>query len=115
MSATDDYIDIFGSLPNIRRIRRDEFTEEFIVSTIQIDDGSKPFETAIMHPAYGTDAIPVEAYDTEPEAIEGHNKWLKIMTAPVLPDQLTDVMNGHTGQVLLEMGEKPIVHTKVKK
>ncbi len=65
---------------------------DLFVSTVRVTDSAKPFETGVVHPAYNNnEPIVVELYNTKEEAQEGHNKWVKIMTARKLPWQLVDV------------------------
>ena len=47
-----------------------------------INDSEHEYETAVAHPSYNNgEWIIVEGYDTEEDALNGHNKWVKIMTA----------------------------------
>lgn len=63
-----------------------------IVSTVMVTDSSHPYETGIKHPLYNDgDFIIVEQYH-DPEAAKiGHDKWVKVMTAEMLPEFLNDV------------------------
>jgi hypothetical protein len=50
------------------------------------------YETAVAHPEYNDgDWVIVESYDTENDSRNGHEKWVKIMTADSLPAELMDV------------------------
>ena len=76
-------------------------TEHWFVSTVAVDDGDHPFETAIAyHPRYTPDQmVIVEAYDDNCEAQLGHDKWVEIMTGDCLPDELVDCSNSHISQL----------------
>lgn len=68
-----------------------------LVSTAEVCDGDKPFETAVRHPEYnGGDYIIVEAYDTRTLAETGHAAWVERMTSDALPHSLTDCNNAST-------------------
>lgn len=71
------------------------------VSTAKITDSSQPYETVIKHPQYdGYGPIPVEEYNTKEEAQKGHNKWVQIMLADVLPAELKDVSTCFMAQLV---------------
>lgn len=62
------------------------------IDTAAVTDSRKPYETGILHPQYNSGAwVIVELYDTKEEARAGHDKWVKIMTADILPAALRDV------------------------
>lgn len=66
---------------------------DLIVSTARVTDFAEmPYETLVAHPRYGggIGGIIVEIYNTPAEAAVGHEKWVAIMTAPELPEALTD-------------------------
>jgi len=68
-----------------------------VVSTVKAFDNPR-YETAIQHPFYNeNELIVVEQYDTEEQATEGHQKWIGIMTADLLPEYLDDVLPGLVG------------------
>ena len=69
---------------------------ELLVSTVLASDTGK-YETAVQHPLYGDRFHIVEQYKTEELAKEGHDKWVGIMTADVLPKSLTDRLVGPFG------------------
>ena len=59
------------------------------VDTARVTDSSKPYETAISHPKYNHNKwVIVELYDTKEEAQIGHDKWVALMTAEILPEVL---------------------------
>jgi hypothetical protein len=63
-----------------------------IVDTCAVTDSDEPFETGICHPNYNDGKwVIVEMYSSKEKAQEGHEKWVKIMTAKKLPANLKDV------------------------
>jgi hypothetical protein len=55
-------------------------------------DSLHSYETGVAHPEYNDgDWVIVESYDTENDARDGHEKWVKIMTADSLPAELMDI------------------------
>ena len=76
-----------------RKVERYE-TDEVIVDTCAANDQPEPFEyeTAIAHREYnGGSWIIVELYKTKKESRIGHKKWVKLMTAEILPEKLIDI------------------------
>lgn len=66
--------------------------DDLAVDTCAVSDSAQPYETGIKHQAYNNgDWVIVELYDTKKEAQAGHDKWVKVMTADLLPDRLVDV------------------------
>lgn len=72
------------------------------VSTVAVNDGDLPFETAVKHRDYRRDDemddpeakwIIVEAYGSKAEAAAGHERWIKTMTSEPLPAELKDCCN----------------------
>jgi hypothetical protein len=64
------------------------------VDTASVTDGAHPYETGVEHPDFDEGRwIIVEAYDTREDALAGHDRWVAIMTADVLPDVLVDCAN----------------------
>jgi hypothetical protein len=79
--------------------------EGLIVDTAAVTDGKKPIETAIKCTRYDEQRfIVVEAYDTREEAQLGHDKWVKLMTAETLPDELVEIGNGAVVDFGISMG-----------
>jgi hypothetical protein len=63
------------------------------VSTVMVEDGQKPFETAVSHRDYDNgEIIAVAAYESHSEAITGHDHWVGIMQNNP-PEYLEDVSN----------------------
>ncbi len=85
-----EFMDMIG---NYEERKVDRFSKgNLIVDTCSVTDSDKPFETAVKHPKFNQEKwIVVELYDTKEEAQEGHNKWIKIMTAEKLPLELKDI------------------------
>jgi len=75
-----------------------------IVDTCLVTDSEKPYETGISHKGYnGGSYVIAEMYNTEEEAQQGHDKWVKIMTADELPKELEDVSSA-TVAALCDLG-----------
>jgi hypothetical protein len=78
--------------------------EDFIVDTAAVNDGTHPYETGVQHPRYNPGGwVIVEAYDTEVQAYEGHDRWVKTMTTQPLPDELVDCANSLIAQLQVEL------------
>jgi len=87
-----------------RVVGRDDFDWGFI-STAKVNDGRKPYETAVEHNKYNNgEMVIVECYDTKTEAKEAHTKWVKTMTAKKLPTKLIDCNNSKIQQLCTELG-----------
>ena len=94
MSMEEDIMAMEGNYDDrvVKRYQND--TTELFVSTCSVTDGMYIYETAVAHPSYNDgDMVIVEAYDTLKAAEEGHERWLKTMTADTLPEELTDCCN----------------------
>lgn len=88
-----------------RKVARFE-KDELMISTARVSDGSRPFETAVAHPAYNSGKIViVESYMTKEQAQSGHNTWVSAMTAETLPVQLVDCLNARIAQFAKVLGE----------
>lgn len=80
----------WDSIENRRVSRYDG--EDLIISTVAIPDSEQPYETAISHCLYKYGKwIIVEMYNLIEESQIGHDKWVGIMAADELPDELRDV------------------------
>lgn len=98
-----------------RAVKRTEVSDDFIIDTARVNDGTHPIETAVMHPEYnGGKCVIVEAYDTETEALAGHDKWVSIMTQSELPGALTDCANSEISQMVGIFGG-PMVFSRTKR
>lgn len=97
------FLDMMGNYEN-RRV--DRYTsDDLIVSTAEVNDGSRPYETAVKHPLYNDNKfIVVEAYDDKNDAQKGHDKWVKIMTSDKLPPMLEDCTSAAIGQFCKDVG-----------
>src|SRR4051794_13089256 len=82
-----------------RKVGRNDFDWGF-VSTAYCSDGEMPYETAVEHVAYNDgQMVIVENYETAEEAAEGHDRWVKTMTADDLPEKLVDCCNAGIAQL----------------
>jgi hypothetical protein len=85
----------------------------FFISTCLVRDSNRPYETAIKHPEYNDGVIIiVETYNTKEEAAKGHDKWVKIMTAEELPQELIDKGSCFISQALKELDEKMFIESR---
>lgn len=99
--------DIFGMIGNYeaRKVDRFEGEDGFFISTAEVTDSPRPFETAVAHPNYyDGEILIVECYDTREEAQTGHDLWVEKMTADVLPESLTDVGESGIAQLVEGLG-----------
>jgi len=75
-----------------RKVENFEGEGGLIVDTCAVTDSDSPYETGISHPLYNDgEWVIVEMYSSEETAIEGHKKWVNLMTAKTLPAELKDV------------------------
>lgn len=75
-------------------VARNEYSWGFI-STVGVNDGQYPYETAISHKDYNAgEIIVVEAYEFFEHASQGHNKWVDTMLNN-LPEYLEDCGNSY--------------------
>ncbi len=73
-----------------RAVERYE-ADGLIVDTCLVTDSDQSYETAISHPSYNSGAwVIVEMYDTEGEARNGHERWVRKMIADKLPNIIVD-------------------------
>jgi hypothetical protein len=71
------------------------------IDTARVSDGNQPYETGICHSEYNDGGwIIVEGYDNSDSAQEGHAKWVGIMTAQKLPEELRDCQNAEISTFL---------------
>ncbi len=92
-----------GGEPNIGIDKYEE--GDLFISTARNTDSQHPFETAVSHPKYNNNALVIVAeYDTKEEAQEGHDKWVRIMTAPELPAELRDVSTAGIAELCEAVG-----------
>lgn len=78
-----------------RKVARYDEGDLFVSTTLVYEEGGPQYETAIAHPEYNEAAhIIVEIYPDKEAAEKGHKKWVELMTAEELPDELTDVLWG---------------------
>jgi hypothetical protein len=99
-------LEIFSFLQDIgnykdRFVARYPQEGDFLVDTVAVSDGQKPFETAVKHPDYHEgEIVIVETYPTKEAAQDGHDKWVKIMTADNLPESLADCANSEIASMI---------------
>lgn len=61
-----------------------------VISTIEVKESHKPYETAVSHSRYSNGAwIVVETYSSLADAVDGHQRWISKMEGR-LPNQLID-------------------------
>ena len=94
-----NFLDMMGNYEQRVVGRYDEDENGLFVSTAEVCDGQKPFETAVDHPAYGDGMIIVENYYTKEEAQIGHTRSVERMTAENLPSVLEDCNNSFIQQL----------------
>ena len=100
-----EFMQDIGSYEDRKVDRWDSEDMNTMVSTAKVSDGRKPFETAVMHPAYNNgNMVIVSCYDTKEEAQIGHDKWLNLVHADKLPQPLIDCANAEIGQILDAIG-----------
>jgi len=82
------------------------------VSTMRVFDSDRPFETAVLHPAFAKgNWVVVEGYSDQETAAKGHDKWLGVMTAEKLPGALVDVSTSFPAKMSRELGD-PMIFEK---
>ena len=70
---------------------------DLVVDTTRVSDSREPYETGIRHPAYNDGRwVIVETYASKVAAQAGHERWVKRMTAAILPAHLRDVSTAET-------------------
>lgn len=95
------FMDMMGTYDD-RKVDRYEDGDIF-VSTCSVTDGQKEYETAVAHPQYnGGSMVIVQMYDTREGAQQGHDEWVKTMTADELPNTLVDCNNSEISQMIGE-------------
>ena len=99
-----DFLSMMGTYESRKVARFDK--DKLMVSTCVITDSEQPYETAVRHPAYNNGKIViVELYPTRQKAKQGHDRWVKKMTAKNLPESLKDV-SSCTITHILDLGGK---------
>jgi len=107
----DDLFDFLFDANNYEERKVERYEKDgLFVDTCEVSDQPEPykFETAVAHPEYCNDdeMVIVQLYESEAEAILGHNKWVKLMTSKKLPDQLIDVSDIGLTKILDELEEE---------
>ena len=76
-----------------RQVRKNTIVD-CIISTVNVTEGKRPFETAISHPNYnGGDWMVIEAYDKRKTALSGHKKWVNLIRKEGLPKSFPHCTN----------------------
>lgn len=99
-------LSFFGMRDDYQSRKVDRYEKHgLIVSTARVNDGEMTYETAISHPDYkGGDFIIVGKYNTVDDALNGHNKWVNVMTSDKLPEYLENCNNSEISRLAEEMG-----------
>ena len=100
--------DFLSDIDNYEDRKVDSYKkDDLFVDTCRVSDSTKPFETAVSHPAFNdNNLIIVELYDTEEAAKEGHLRWIdKMLNNP--PLQLIDVSTAGAASLLRALGGLP--------
>ncbi len=96
----------------LRKVARTPDQDDWLIDTCLVVDSDMPFETAVRHKDYADgQIIIVELYPTKELALAGHQRWVDLMTAEVLPDSLT-VVSTSRAAILAEANG--IVYQRVK-
>ncbi len=96
-----EFIKMMGNYEDRKVDRWDSDDELKMISTAAVNDGSKPFETAVQHPAYNNGLVViVESYDSKEDAQKGHDRWLNLMLTNKLPNALVDCGNAKIAQLI---------------
>lgn len=105
-----DFLSMAGTLDS-RKVDRNEYDWGFI-STVSVNDGSEPYETAVKHTDYNDGAmVIVEAYGTKQEAADGHGRWVETMQNP--PESLPECDNAAIAKLASVLG-KPTSYPRLK-
>ena len=97
-----------------RRIKRTA-NDLFVVDTAYVGDSKKPYETAVSSMLYKDgEYIIVETYDTEEDSLEGHDKWVDVMSQPTdkLPEELADVGTSEIALMIQDLDAKSLIYKK---
>ena len=81
---------MFGFLDMIdnyeKRLVANDKRGDAVIDTVAVTDSDDPFETAVQHPQYNSGGwVIVETYKTKEDSQVGHDKWVKVMSADILP------------------------------
>ncbi len=101
MSGIFDFVEDIDNYEE-RAVKHDDIADVSI-DTARVSDGVQPYETGVMSAHYNNGLwVIVEAYDTVPEAILGHDRWLATFSQEYaeFPDQLCDCQNANISGLL---------------
>jgi len=97
-----DFLDMIDNYEE--RLVANDKRDDVEVDTVLITDAEYQYETAVRHPKYNDNEwIIVQGYDTKERAMKGHNHWVKVMTADILPAKLVDVSTAKTAKFVDEV------------
>ena len=109
------FMGMAGNYDSRKVARFEDAGTGLVVSTAEVIDGAKPYETAITHPDYNEgEWVVVEAYASKKAAQTGHNRWVKTMQAKRLPKELVDCCNSEIGQMFGGLGGEVVFKRKGK-
>lgn len=95
-----NFANMAGNYENRKVDRWDSKDEGKMVSTAEVSDGRKPYETAVKHPGYNKGhMVIVECYATKEEAQIGHDRWEDLIKKGALPTVLEDCGNSEVSQL----------------
>ena len=110
------FFDMIGNYKD-RMVGRNDYDWGF-VSTCEVSDGERTYETAVKCILYKDESDStenmciVEAYYDKESAERGHKKWVKTMNAKSMPETLTDCLNSEISKMV--SGEDGQVFTLLK-
>ena len=94
-----DFIDMLGNYEE--RLVANDKRDDVEIDTVLVTDADHAYETAVRHPKYNENQwVVVQGYDTKERAKEGHDYWVGIMTADILPAKLVDVSTAKTAKLV---------------
>lgn len=92
-------IDQYGSKEDMQKHIKDQVAnfvdaqnETYI--TTQYTEDTKVFETIMLNSHYSPFPFSVEEYKSRAEALEGHNRWVQLITSDKPPEELEDLHRG---------------------
>ena len=102
-----NFLNMMGNYEDREVANYDDGT--LFVDTAEVNDGNKPYETAVSHPDYNNNKmVIVQSYDTIEEAKEGHDHWVDLMKNNP-PEYLRDCANADVAQLLEIMSEDAMI------
>ncbi len=74
-----------------RKIAREWATVDILVSTAEVPDGIRPYETAVRY--RGGEWRVIAAYHSSNDALAGHECWMATFRAGTRPDAVASIFN----------------------